>query len=333
MQKTNQWLIILAFFSIYIIWGTSFLAIAYGLKGFPPFILSGLRFFIAGILLLGWLRLKGEKPFSLSAWKHNSIPGLFILTIGVGTVAWAEQYISSTEAAIVAASEPFWFILLDRKNRKYYFNNKLAIVGLLTGFAGLLIFFSSGLQWHEGLTQAKASGRSFAFLALVFSALVWVLGSLYSKKKTEQSLFMNVAQQLIIGGMASLLFASLKGEWREFRWQHIPAEAWAGLSYLILFGSILAYLSFIWLLSVKPAALVSTHTFVNPIVAVIAGSYIAGEQIVRGQLTGLSILLAGLILTNIVQYKLSRRTKVKIRKHTRVFIKVRLLPYKRIAQV
>ena len=329
--KNNKTLIILAFLSIYVVWGTTFLAISYGLKGFPPFLLSGFRFFTAGLILLTWLYLKGEKPFSVNAWKRNSIAGFLILTVGVGSVTWAEQYISSTEAAIIIASEPFWFILIDKKNRSFYLNNKLAITGLLLGFIGLLLFFKDSLFGVNSEITTAASIRTIAFIILVLTALVWVLGSLYSKKQTGSSIFMNVAQQLIIGGVTSLILAGITGEWGQFNPASIPLEAWAGLLYLIFFGSIIAYLSFIWLLSVKPAALVSTHTFVNPIVAVFAGSLIAGETISSGQSLGVAIIIVGVILTNLVQYKFSKRTKVKIRQTTRIIINPQLL-YKRATQ-
>lgn len=331
-SNNNKLLIILAFLSIYVVWGTTFLAISYGLKGFPPFLLSGFRFFTAGLILLTWLYLmKGEKPFSLSTWKRNGIAGFLILTVGVGSVTWAEQYISSMEAAIIIASEPFWFILIDKKNRSFYFNNKLAITGLLLGFAGLLLFFKDSLFGVNNEIVSVASIRTIAFIVLVFTALVWVLGSLYSKKQTGASIFMNVAQQLIIGGATSFILAGITGEWGQFNPAAIPFEAWIGLFYLIFFGSIIAYLSFIWLLSVKPAVLVSTHTFVNPIVAVFAGALIAGETISSGQSVGVTIIIVGVILTNIVQYELPKRTKVKIRQTTRIIINPQLI-YKRVTQ-
>lgn len=329
-NKNNNLLIFLAFLSIYVVWGTTFLAIHYGLKGFPPFLLSGFRFFIAGLVLLIWLYLRGEKPFSPEAWKRNSISGLLILTVGVGSVTWAEQYISSTEAAIIIASEPFWFILIDKKNRSFYLNNKFAITGLLLGFIGLLIFFKDSLIDSGAADSSFAGIKTIAFIILVFTALVWVLGSLYSKKPTGESLFMNVAQQLIVGGLASLVLASIFGEWGKLNLNQVPGEAWAGLLYLIVFGSIIAYLSFIWLLSVKPAALVSTHTFVNPIVAVFAGALIANESITTGQSIGITTIIVGVILTNIVQYKVPKRAKVRIRRTTRFFIKPHT--YKRVTQ-
>lgn len=331
-NNNNKLLVGLAFLSIYIVWGTTFLAIAYGLRGFPPFLLSGFRFAGAGLLLMTWLWWKGERPFSLLAWKRNAVSGLLILTVGVGSVTWAEQYISSTEAAIIIASEPFWFILLDKKNRAHYKENKLAVAGLIAGFLGLVLFFKSSLSGDGGHGTGHAEMRILSFGILICSALVWVLGSLNSKKTTGASLFMNVAQQLLSGGAAALVIASVRGEWQVIQWGGIPMESWLGLAYLIVFGSVIAYMAFIWLLSVKPPALVSTHTFVNPVVAVAAGIFVAGEQISTLQTIALTVIISGVILTNMVQYKLSKRAKVKIRKTTKTLWKAGQ-PYRPLAEL
>lgn len=310
--------VLLAFVGIYIIWGTTYLAISYGLKGFPPFILSGFRFLVAGVIILLWLWKKGEKPNSLTNWYKNFIPGIFILAIGVGLVAWAEQYLSSTEAAIIMASEPFWFILLDKKNWKSYLSNPLVITGLVIGMGGLLLFLKDSLQ--NGAHTADDTMRYASFGILFISSLLWVLGSLFSKNRaSSHSIFMNVGQQLIVGGVASLIIASALGEWTVINWSAIPLEAWSGLAYLIFFGSIIAYLSFIWLLSIKPPALVSTHTYVNPVVAVVFGWIIANENITGIQTIGLLVILLGVLLTNMINYKITKRSKVKWRKVERIF--------------
>jgi drug/metabolite transporter (DMT)-like permease len=312
--------VLLAFVGIYIIWGTTYLAISYGLKGFPPFILSGFRFLVAGVIILLWLWKKGEKPNSLTNWYKNFIPGIFILAIGVGLVAWAEQYLSSTEAAIIMASEPFWFILLDKKNWKNYLSNPLVITGLVIGMGGLLLFLKDSLQ--NGAHTADNTMRYASFGILFISSLLWVLGSLFSKNRaSSHSIFMNVGQQLIIGGVASLIIASALGEWTVIDWSAIPLEAWSGLAYLIVFGSIIAYLSFIWLLSIKPPALVSTHTYVNPVVAVVFGWIIANENITGMQTIGLLVILLGVLLTNMINYKITKRSKVKWRKVERIFLR------------
>lgn len=317
----NKWLVPLAFTNIYVIWGITFLAISFGLKGFPPFILSGLRFLVAGILMIGYLLLKGQKANSLINWKKNAITGILILTGGTGLVAWGEQYITASEAAISIATGPFWFIAIDRKNWKYYFSDKFIPIGLIIGFVGLILFLKGSVSSHAAHAVANNQLRITAFIVLALSSVAWVLGSLYSKKNpASQSTFMNIAQQLIVAGLASFLIAFFRKEWIDFSVSRIPLSAWLGVLFLIFFGSIIAYLSYIWLLSVKPAALVSTHTYINPIVTVIAGWIIANQSINGSQLYGLSIILLGVLLTNVTKYfKLSKRSKVKLRRMRRFF--------------
>lgn len=314
----NRWLVPLAFTNIYVIWGITFLAISYGLKGFPPFILSGLRFFIAGAIIFGYLRARGEKAHSWINWKKNAITGILVLTGGTGLVGWGEQYVSASEAAIAIATGPFWFIAIDKKNWKYYFSNKLIPIGLLLGFGGLTLFLSGSMSAGSS-GSVSSSLRITAFVVLALSSISWVLGSLYSKNNpANHSTFMNIAQQLLTAGAASFLIALFRNEWSGFSVAAVSPEAWYGLLFLVFFGSIVAYVSYIWLLSVRPAALVSTHTYINPIVTVIAGVIIASEFINGNQLLGLFIILSGVLLTNVTKYlKLSNRSKVKIRRTLR----------------
>lgn len=320
----NNWLVPLAFTNIYVIWGITFLAVSFGLTGFPPFILSGLRFLAAGIMIFGYLRAKGEKANSLVNWRKNAITGILVLTGGTGLVGWGEQYVSASEASIAIATGPFWFIAIDKKNWKYYFSNKLILVGLVIGFVGLILFLNGSVSAPENAHAASGSLRITAFIVLALSSISWVLGSLYSKNNPGgHSTFMNIAQQLITAGVASLIIASFRNEWSGFSFAAVPLSAWFGLLFLILFGSVIAYVSYIWLLSVKPAALVSTHTYINPIVTVIAGWIIVNEVINSSQLLGLFVILSGVLLTNATKYlKLSNRSKVKIRRTMRSWNKI-----------
>lgn len=318
-NNKNRWLVPVAFTNIYVIWGVTFLAISFGLQGFPPFVLSGLRFFAAGLLMMGYLLAKGEKASSLVNWKKNAITGILILTGGTGLVAWGEQYISASEAAIAAATGPFWLIAIDRKNWKRYYADKLIPLGLLTGFAGLLLFLNGSVH-NLSIHTSNNSMRIAAFAVLTLGSVSWVLGSLYSKNNpADHSTFMNIAQQLIMAGLASFVIAFFRREWTQFSVSEIPLQAWLGLAFLILLGSLVTYMSYIWLLSVKPAALVSTHTYINPIVTVFAG-WIATRQMINPvQLLGLFIILSGVLLTNASKYfRVSVRAKVKIRRMLRV---------------
>lgn len=317
LQKYPKLLLLFAFASIYIIWGSTFLAIAYGLRGFPPFLLSGLRFIIAGIILLTWRYLKGERKSTFTDWKKNGITGILILTGGTGLVTWGEQYISSTEAAIAIATGPFWFIAIDRKNWKNYFSSITTIAGLIIGFAGLLLFLNDSI--HAGSGGGPETMRLAAFIVLALSSISWVLGSLYSKHhRASHSTFKNIAQQLVVAGVAAFVIAAFRGEWHQFPAAHVPREAWLGLVFLVFFGSIVAYLSYIWLLSVKPPVMVSTHTYINPVVAVFAGWLFLQENISTLQLAGLIVILGGVLLTNVPAYKINKRRAVRIRRSFRL---------------
>ena len=328
-NKNKNWFVPVAFANIYIIWGLTFIAISFGLSGFPPFILSGLRFLAAGLLLIGYLRTKGEKADSLVNWRKNAITGILILTSGTGLVGWAEQYVTAPEAAIVLATGPIWFIAIDKKNWKKYFSDKWIPIGLIIGFVGLILFLGGSISGNNSHHTASSSIKIVAFVVLGLSSVAWVLGSLYSKNNAaSHSNFMNIAQQLITAGIASFLIALFRGEWSEFSFTTVPTSAWLGLLFLIFFGSLVAYISYIWLLSVKDAALVSTHTYINPIVAVIAGWFISNEVINGNQLIGLFIILFGVLLTNVTTYfKLSNRKKVQIRRNVRVLVSIGQ-PYK-----
>lgn len=169
----NSWLVPLAFINIYVIWGITFLAISFGLKGFPPFILSGFRFLAAGLLMLGWLVAKGEKANSLTNWKKNGITGILILTGGTGLVAWGEQYVSASEAAIAIATGPFWFIAIDKKNWKYYFSDKFIPIGLIIGFAGLILFLNGSVSsTHHATADGNKTFRNKIIDQLFFPAQI-----------------------------------------------------------------------------------------------------------------------------------------------------------------
>ncbi|NCA20406.1 MAG: hypothetical protein EBS86_04635, partial [Crocinitomicaceae bacterium] len=331
-NTNNKLILVVAFLNIYIIWGATFLAMEIGLTGFPPFLLSGLRFLIAGLILFLWQLKKGEVPNSINNWRKNAIIGTLVLTGGVGLVAWGEQYVSSTEAAIAIATGPLWFIIIDKKNWKLYFSDKFIPIGLLLGFVGLIIFLNGSVN-NVISSTVDPKNKVIAFVVLALSSISWVLGSLYSKhNSSSHSTLMNSAQQLLIAGIIAVSISGFKGEFSSFYWNAVPFKAWLGLLFLVFFGSLVAYLSYIWLISVKPAAIVSTHTYVNPMVAVIIGWLFVGEKITLVQFSGLTVILVGVIFTNASKYlKLSTRNKVLIRRSRRYLVNLGT-HYKPIAQ-
>jgi drug/metabolite transporter (DMT)-like permease len=304
-RKAPQWLIVLAFMAVYIVWGTTYLAVIYGLRGFPPFMLSALRYLMAAILLLGWCFIKKEKWPGWQMVRTCSISGLFMLVGGSGMVAWAEQYVTSGQAAIVIAAEPFIFLLADKKRWREYFSNRFIITGLLIGFTGIVLFF--GGSDASATPAGDATMQWVGYGAILIGTVFWVAGALHAEGRLEKGVSNIVSSciQLFAAGICSSLISGGTGEWGRIRFNEVPAQAWAGLFYLVIFGSLVAYMAFTWLITVRPPALVSTHTYVNPVVAVLVGWAFVNEQIGWMQLVAMVVILLGVLLTNFPSYKLS----------------------------
>lgn len=287
----------LAFLAIYIVWGTTYLAILFGLDGFPPFLLSAIRFTVAGLLLIAWCIFKKKPLLPLKDLKVAVLSGIIMLVGGSGLVTWAEQYIASGQASIVIATEPFMFILLDKKRWPVYFSKKNIIPGLLLGFGGVVLFF---LFAKSNIASAVPVNLKIAgYVVLFVSGILWVLGSLYSKNHRNEmaSNIVITAVQLLAAGIFSIILSALTGELISFSLSHVSIKAWGGLLYLIFLGSIVAYLAFTWLLTVRPPAQVSTHTYINPVVALFMGWWIANEPLTWMQLVAVGIILSGVLLT------------------------------------
>lgn len=326
-NKYVQWKIILAFAMVYIVWGSTFFFIHKALAGFGPFLLGAIRFTTAGMLLLGWCYYKGYRLFDRATIIKASFTGLLLLFIDNGIIIWVEQFLPSGLVAIMSASAAIWFIILDKPKWKENFSSLPIVAGLFTGFFGVIMLF--GDQVANAMDAAQQQTNLWGMLLLVIGAIAWTAGSLYSKyfgkaeKATDNSL-VNTAWQMFAAGMVFMLTATARGEVSSFQVSDVPATAWWSIGYLIVFGSIVAYSSYIWLLQVRPATQVSTHTYVNPIVAVLLGAFFANETISSTQLTGLVVILLSVLLVNWDVYNLSRvfsrkrtfkalRAKVRIR--------------------
>jgi drug/metabolite transporter (DMT)-like permease len=274
------------------------LAVAYGLKSFPPFILVSLRYLTAGLIMLAWCKLKGEKLPETKFMLKQALSGTLMLVGGTGMIAWAEQYISSGQAAILIATEPLIFLLVDRKRWSEYFSNKYILGGLVIGFMGIFLFLKLGVAEVNPSPMA-----TIASIVVLFSAMLWVFGSLITKdSKGKNSTVMNASIQLLAAGISSAIIAFCKREQVGFLFGEVTLQAWAGLIFLIVMGSLVAYLSFIWLISIKPPAIISTHTYVNPVVAVFLGWLLIHESVNIAQLLSLIVILVGILLVNVPGY-------------------------------
>lgn len=298
----SRLLIILAFIAVYFIWGSTYLAVRFGLAGFPPFILVSLRYVVAGLLMLAYCKIKREPLPALKLLNRQAVSGILMLVGGTGMVAWAEQYVTSGQVAVLIAAQPLWFLVLDKANWRQYFSEKYIISGLLIGFLGIFLFMKLG---HEEVKES--SMNIIAMVGVQIGAMLWVVGSLITKKsKGSSSVIMNSSIQLIAASIFSALVALVTGEYTGFSFSNIPVNAWLGLIFLITFGSLVAYLAYIWLLNHVAPALISTYTYVNPVVAVFLGWALADEKFYSGQFIGLAVILIGILLVNVPGYRKSK---------------------------
>ncbi|MEO6723030.1 MAG: EamA family transporter [Ferruginibacter sp.] len=304
-QTASPLMVIIAFAIVYIVWGSTYFFIQKAIQGFPPMLLGALRFLIAGILMLGWSKLRGEKVFVKKDIGHAAVSGSLMLFIGTGAVIWVEQYLPSAMVAIMISSGPLWFILLDKPRWAENFKSKLTIGGLIFGFIGVIMLFSEKII--EAFSVPGDHTELGGLGLLILGSMAWAAGSLYSKhNSTTVSVSVNTAWQMLAAGVAFTLPAFFRGELQQVQWQSISVDAWLAVAYLVFFGSIAGFSAYVWLLKVRPATQVSTHAYVNPVVAVLLGVFFANEEISLVQILGLVVILTSVLIINLVKYRRDR---------------------------
>ncbi len=307
-KNASPFMVVLAFATVYIVWGSTYFFIQKAVHGFPPFLLGAIRFLVAGLLMLGWSMLRGEEIFVKENMKHAAIGGILMLFIGNGAVIWVEQYMPSAVVAILVSSSPIWFVLLDKPKWRENLTSKGILTGLIIGFAGVVLLFG------EKINQAFADGAGKLELGgmgiIVIGTMAWAGGSLYSKYKSSAgSATVNIAWQMLMAGIAFIPGSFLRDELNGLQWQNIPTDAWLSLAYLIVFGSIAGFSAYVWLLRVRSATQVSTYAYVNPVVAVLLGVLLANENISILQVVGLVIILGSVLIINMAK---QRKEQLKI---------------------
>ena len=232
--------------------------------------------------------------------------GIVILTGGQGLLAWAELYIPSGYAAILVSTLPLWYVLLDRKNWNIYFKNKLILTGLILGFFGILLLFKKYLGASTGTGVLQLLG----LLAVLGACVCWAAGTLYYKNHVNQSsMFVNLGWQLIGGFLSSLLVGFFSGEFTGFSFAAVSMHSWLATLYLAVAGSLVAFIAFSWLMTVRPAAIVGTYAYVNPVIAVLLGWLMANESITLVQIAGMFIILLSAFLVNSAKYMAGKTIK------------------------
>ena len=289
--------VIIAYFLIYVVWGSTYYFIGVALKGFPPFLLGAIRFTIAGLMLLGWCIFRGETVFNKNLLKKSAITGIVLLFIDMAVVMLAQQYLSSSLVAIIASSTAIWIMALDAPMWKKNFRNPATMAGIVAGFLGVLMLYVEQLDTTDVMTE----NSEYGVLILVFGCISWALGTLYAKYRSsaaeDVNAFAGSAWQMLFASAMFWLCSCFTGDIHTDLSQ-VPASAWLSLAYLILFGSILAYSAYVWLLKVRPATEVATHAYVNPLIAVFFGKTFGKEHISFIQILGLLIILFSVMLVN-----------------------------------
>jgi drug/metabolite transporter (DMT)-like permease len=304
LHPQNNWLqksqIIAAFAAIYIVWGSSFFGVLVALKSFPPFLLSAMRFLIAGMAILTVCIVKKEPFPDRADIRKNMLCGLVVFMGGVVSVAWAQQFIPSTFASIIITT-PFWFVLLDKKQWSFYFSDKWIIIGLITGLMGVILLMSNKAG-RAGVGDEQT--QLLSVFLIIFGSFLWVSGSLYLKYQSlKTSTFVNTCIQLLTAGVFCSIISLIRYEPQNLTLASVKTESVVAVFYLSIASSLITFMAYIWLIKIKPPAIVSTYSYVNPVVAVLLGWGFAGESISGVQIFALFIILCGVLFVNIPKYK------------------------------
>lgn len=292
MNNTNQLnhekKAILAYLAVCIIWGSTYLAIRIGVTVMPPLLFAGIRFVIAGLILVSFSYFtKKEFPKNKIDYTRQIIVGLFLLLGGNGLVVVAEQWVASNMAALIIAVVPLFIALIELFVSKSPKIDWKGWLGLFIGFLGVALLVGNGQKSNDTINL-------YAMFLLIGASFLWACGSIYSKSFANSGdMLPNIGVQMLAGGIGQLTIGLLMGEASHFTF---PLQAMGAMLYLIIFGSILGYTSYIYLLDVWPASKAGTYAYINPIVAVILGFLVLGEKVNGTMLISAAVILLGVFL-------------------------------------
>jgi drug/metabolite transporter (DMT)-like permease len=319
----------IALLVLYTVWGSTYLAIRVGVQTFPPFLMGAVRFAVAGGLLLVFLQVFRGVRLTIRQCVDNAIGGFFMLLGGNGLVSWACEEIPSGIATLIVAMNPLFFVAAEwllgawtqhKQNTLAsksievaqvpslgavvlaHLPNRWTQIGLVVGFLGLCILVAPSLASQslstEGLSsQGQVQLAPWRILALVGACLNWTIGSMYIRHARHAAAPMSGASiQMLAGAIFMFLASYLLGEMREFHWGQIAPEAWWSWAYLVVAGSLIGYTSFVWLMKHASPTLVSTYSYINPMIAVFLGWWILGEQVGPHVLVASVTIIAGVVM-------------------------------------
>ncbi len=288
--KRQTLTVLLAFAAIYVLWGTTYLAIRVAVETIPPFFMAGARFLLAGGILLIALRLRGVKMPTRPQWRSAAVIGAFLLLGGNGLVTWSEQKIPSGTAALIVATVPLWMTAFDWLLYRRATPTKRMALGLLLGSLGI------GLLVGPGLDTGPAAILWSDWAIILLAPVLWSIGSLHSRQANlPENAFLATALEMLAGGALLLLAGLLTGEAAQLDLSAISTRSLIATLYLIFFGSIVAFTAYIWLLKTVEAAKVATYTYVNPIIAVGLGWLLLNETVTPQMLLAVVVIITGVV--------------------------------------
>ena len=284
--------LVTAFALVYVIWGSTYLGIRLAIETIPPFLMAGVRFVIAGGILYGFVMLRGARAPNRRQWVAASIIGALLLLGGNGAVVWAELRVPSGLVALLVATEPLCVVLIDWARPSGRRPRPGELIGLMLGFAGVVILVSPAELVGGGL-QIDPLGA----VVVLFAAVSWALGSIYSRHApAHESAFLMTGMKMLTGGLLLLLAGTAAGEWSRLDIGAISARSWFALAYLIVFGALIAFTAYIWLLKNTTLARASTYAYVNPIVAVLLGWLLVSEPMNSRVVAAAAVIVAGAVI-------------------------------------
>ena len=293
--------------TVYVVWGTTYLGIRLGVETIPPFFLSGLRYTLAGAVLFGWVALRGGLKAGWPTrrqWLSAVLTGTGLVAFGNGALSWGEQYLPSGPAAIFIATVPLWMTVLARIFQKEPIRLPSA-VGLGIGLLGLIVLVGPA---------ALQGGDLVAMLACLLAALGWAAATVYSRSAPfPNNPFLVAGMQMFAGGLVVFLFSAVSGDAARFNPAGVSLRSELAFVYLLFVGAILGFGVYMWLVKVAPLSLLGTYAYVNPVVAVILGHFLLGEQITLRTMVGGGVIILGVALIVATQSRVQVREAPELR--------------------
>ena len=293
--------VILAFFAIYVIWGSTYLAIRYAVATIPPLYTAGIRHLVAGSILLAWALAKGMRPTAAQI-RASVVIGFFFFLVGHGSLHWAERVVPSGLASLAIAIEPIFVFLLASAAARTWRLNGLLVAGILLGLVGVGVLVGGVAR------EVGAPGSTLGTVALLVGAFSWAVGIIYSRRsKLSGNPLLLSALSLLSGAVMLLLVGTIAGEAKGFSFGQVSSKSWFALAYLIVFGSVVAFTAYNWLLERYSPTLVATHTYVNPVVAVMLGWAYGGEALTTKVVLAAVMVIGAVLLVDRGTNKLKTR--------------------------